>query len=160
MIFYPVWLKFWRFSPVFVAVSRIECGNLLHFVVCQLEVENRYVQHYPQILNALGISGIESAPCSWIYTGKDGAQFDLLIDRIDNVINICEMKFSTSPYEVTQQYLTKLLEKVMRFKEISKTRKSPMLTFVTSQGLKPNSCARQIPKSITLDVFYNSPNLP
>ncbi|WP_407449158.1 hypothetical protein [Fibrobacter sp.] len=65
-----------------------------------------------------------------------------------------------SPYEVTQHYLTELLEKVKLFKESSKTRKSPMLTFVTSLGLKPNSCARQIPKSITLDVLYNSPNLP
>ena len=127
---------------------------------CGYAFEMLCLQHYPQILNALGISGIESAPCSWTYAGKDGAQFDLLIDRIDNVINICEMKFSTSPYEVTQQYLTKLLEKVMRFKEISKTRKSPMLTFVTSQGLKPNSGARQIPKSIILDVLYNSANLP
>ena len=127
---------------------------------CGYAFEMLCLQHYPQILNALGISGIESAPCSWIYTGKDGAQFDLLIDRIDNVINICEMKFSTSPYEVTQHYLTELLEKVKLFKESSKTRKSPMLTFVTSLGLKPNSCARQIPKLITLDVLYNSPNLP
>lgn len=127
---------------------------------CGYAFEMLCLQHYPQILNALGISGIESAPCSWIYTGKDGAQFDLLIDRIDNVINIYEMKFSTSPYEVTQHYLTELLEKVKLFKESSKTRKSPMLTFVTSLGLKPNSCARQIPKSITLDVLYNSPNLP
>lgn len=127
---------------------------------CGYAFEMLCLQHYPQILNALGISGIESAPCSWTYTGKDGIQFDLLIDRIDNVINICEMKFSTSPYEVTQQYLTKLLEKVMRFKEITKTRKSPMLTFVTSQGLKSNSCARQIPKSVTLDALYNLPNLP
>ena len=89
-------------------MSRIEDGDLLHFVVCQLEIENRYVQHYPQILNALGISGIESAPCSWIYTGKDGAQFDLLIDRIDNVINICEMK-------VTDAYLRDIARSKTQF---------------------------------------------
>ena len=127
---------------------------------CGYAFEMLCLQHYPQILTALGISGIESAPCSWTYTEKDGIQFDLLIDRIDNVINICEMKFSTSPCEVTQEYLTGLLEKVNRFKQITKTRKSPMLTFVTSQGLKPNSYARQIPKSITLDSLYNLPNLP
>ena len=128
---------------------------------CGYAFEMLCLQHYPQILSALGISGIESTPCSWTYTGKDGGiQFDLLIDRIDNVINICEMKFSTTPYEVKQEYLNELLEKIGRFKEITKTRKSPMLTFVTAQGLKNNSCARQIPKSITLDSLYNLPNLP
>lgn len=128
---------------------------------CGHAFEMLCLQHYPQILNALGISGIESAPCSWIYAGKDGGiQFDLLIDRIDNVINVCEMKFSNTPYEVSQKYLTELLEKIKRFKEMTRTRKSPMLTFVTALGLKPNSSARQIPKSITLDSLYNLPNLP
>lgn len=113
------------------------------------------LQHIQQILNALGISGIESNPCSW--SGKDedgGIQLDLLIDRIDNVINVCEMKFSELPFELNKAYYEKCLSRISRFKSISKTRKSTMLTFVSATGLKDNSYARQIPKALTLDNLF------
>ena len=126
-------------------------GKPQYYNWCGHAFEMLCLLHYPQILNALGISGIESAPCSWTYKG---AQFDLLIDRIDNVVNVCEMKFSEKPYEITQEYLSEYLEKIEIFKKVTKTRKSAMLTFVTAQGLKPNSCARQIQKSIELDQLF------
>lgn len=126
-------------------------GKPQYYNWCGHAFEMLCLLHYPQILNALGISGIESAPCSWTHKG---AQFDLLIDRIDNVVNVCEMKFSEKPYEITQEYLSEYLEKIEIFKKVTKTRKSAMLTFVTAQGLKPNSCARQIQKSIELDQLF------
>ncbi|MBR6450638.1 MAG: AAA family ATPase [Fibrobacter sp.] len=128
-------------------------GKPQYYAWCGYSFEMLCLQHYPQILNALGISGIESAPCSWMHKAA-GAQFDLLIDRVDNVINVCEMKFSETSYEITQSYLTEYLEKIESFKKITKTRKSPMLTFVTSQGLKPNSCARQIQRTVELDQLF------
>lgn len=130
-------------------------GKPQYYTWCGYAFEMLCLQHYSQILNALGISGIESAPCSWMHKSeKNGIQFDLLIDRVDNVINICEMKFSETPYEITQSYLTEYLEKIEQFKKITKTRKSPMLTFVTALGLKKNSYSRQIQKTITLDQLF------
>ena len=56
-----------------------------------------------QIKNKLGISGVLSEIYSWDKKGtseEEGAQIDLLIDRRDRVINLCEIKFSTTPYEI------------------------------------------------------------
>lgn len=130
-------------------------GKPAYATWCGYAFEILCLQHIQQILNALGISGIESNPCSW--SGKDeesGIQLDLLIDRIDNVINVCEMKFSELPFELNKAYYEKSLSRVNRFRSISKTRKSTMLTFVSAAGLKDNSYARQIPKVLTLgDLF-------
>ena len=82
-------------------------------------------------------------------------QLDLLIDRIDNVINICEMKFTTLPFELSKAYYEKCLERMERFKALTKTRKSTMLTFIAAAGLKNNSYARLVPKTLTLEHLFD-----
>lgn len=95
--------------------------------------------HLPQIKKALGISGVQCSISSWRSTqSKPGAQIDLLIDRKDQVVNLCEMKFSINEFELTSQYAAELRHKVGAFKAETKTRKSVFMTMLTTFGLKEN----------------------
>jgi len=95
--------------------------------------------HTKQIKFKLGIHGIESSNYSWrTNKAENNAQIDLIIDRKDNVINICEAKFSTSEFVITKQYAKKLQNKISAFKEESKTKKTIFLTMISTYGLKSN----------------------
>lgn len=53
------------------------------------------LHHITQLKRALKIEGLQSLPCSWsAKTENSGAQIDLILDRADNVLNLCEMKFT------------------------------------------------------------------
>ena len=98
------------------------------------------LQHTPQLKQALNIGGVVTRSSAWL--GDDGtrkAQIDLVIDRRDGVINLCEMKFSTSTFTITKAYATELREKIRLFKELTKTRKAVYLTMVTTYGLTRNN---------------------
>ncbi len=71
--------------------------------------------------------------CAW---KGDGGQIDLLIDRRDQVINLCEMKFSRSEFEITKQYDGHLRDRAEIFRSATKTRKALHQTFVTTYGVK------------------------
>ncbi len=95
--------------------------------------------HIQQIKNALGISGIESTAYSWkSKNNTNGTQIDLVIDRKDMVINICELKFSVGEFTITKPYAKNLRNKLQVFKTETKTRKSVMLTMITTFGVKQN----------------------
>src|SRR5712671_6266906 len=67
-----------------------------------------------------------------------GAQIDLLIDRADQCINICEMKYSVNDFAITKSYAAELERKMKVFREQTKTRKTLFLTMITSFGVKTN----------------------
>ncbi|NUO01649.1 MAG: ATP-binding protein [Saprospiraceae bacterium] len=95
--------------------------------------------HVPQIKQALGISGIFSQSSSWRSKGaENGAQVDLLIDRRDHVINLCEIKFSGEPFIITKAYAEQLRNKIAVFKSETATRKAVWLAMITTFGLKKN----------------------
>jgi len=95
--------------------------------------------HVPQIKKALGISGIHSRSSSWRSKDvTDGAQIDLLIDRKDHVINLCEIKFSVEPFTISKAYAVNLRNKIGTFKTETDTRKAVWLTMITTFGLKKN----------------------
>lgn len=116
------------------------------------------LNHLRQIKQALGISGVQSRACCWTSKrdeGKMGAQIDLLIDRADHTINICEMKFSKSEYEITKSDDENISNKVNAFIEQTKTRKSIMVTMVTSFGLKRNKYSGNVQRVITLEDLFS-----
>lgn len=114
--------------------------------------------HVDEIKKALGITGMESAYCAWRAggsTGHPGAQIDLLIDRRDDVINLCEMKYSEAPYEITEKYEQELLRKVTVFRTETGTKKAIHLTMVTSSGLQKNMHSGIILNEITGDDLFS-----
>lgn len=112
--------------------------------------------HLPQIKQALGISGVQTSTSVWRSKGTDpGAQIDLVIDRRDQVINLCEMKFSINPFEINKAYAATLRNKVGTFKAETGTRKSVFLTFVTTFGLKKNShAAGLVQNELTMEALF------
>ncbi len=94
--------------------------------------------HLPQIRKKLGISGISTSASSWRSTPSEnskGGQIDLLISRADHFINLCEIKFSVSPYKITADYENRLRERMTTFKESTKTTASLLNTFITTFGV-------------------------
>lgn len=112
--------------------------------------------HERQIRSALGISGVSSTLGSWrsAEKGPGGAQIDLLIDRRDGVVNVCEMKFSESPFAITADYADNLRNKITTFKRESSIGKSVHLTFVTAHGLKRNAYSGLAQSEVTLDDLF------
>lgn len=114
------------------------------------------LHHIPQIKQALGISGVASAVSSWTesYDGKRIAQIDLVIDRRDQVINLCEMKYSMKKFEITPTYLQTIIERRELFREKTKTNKALHLTFVTVCGLKHNTQWGMIQNELTANDLF------
>ena len=114
------------------------------------------LHHAPQLKKALHIGGVITRSSSW--TGDDGTrkvQIDLVIDRRDGVINLCEMKFSTDTFTLTKAYAAELREKVRLFKELTKTKKAIYLTMVTTYGLTRNNPETGlIQNELTMDALF------
>ena len=112
--------------------------------------------HLPHIKKALGISGIYTSTSCWrSQTSEQGAQIDLVIDRRDQVINLCEMKFSIDAYTIDKKYATDLRNKIGTFKTETGTRKSVFLTLITTFGVKQNTHSLGlIQNNITMDALF------
>jgi len=103
--------------------------------------ESICLKHVSQIKRALFIPD-GALSDSWHYqprTKKDkGAQIDLLFDRDDGVITLCEIKYNQKPFEIDKKYAAELQKKVEIFKEKTKTQKQIFISMVTAGGLKKN----------------------
>lgn len=121
------------------------------------------LHHIPQIKRRLGISGVLSNICTWSYRGttdsegnkQPGAQIDLIIDRGDKTINLCEMKFVNQPYNITADYAAWLIRRRELFKASTGTRKTIHLTMVTSYGVEHNAGWQNIQSEVTMDDLFN-----
>lgn len=123
-----------------------------------LAFERVCLLHSDQIKKALGISGIITNVYAWQTPAKEnrpGAQIDLLIERSDNAIHICEMKFNKKEFTITEEYDKKLRNKINRFSEVTKTKKALLLTLITAEGLTDNEYARDIPIVLTSDCLFD-----
>ena len=110
------------------------------------------ILHINQIRTALGISGIASDVCSWTYRGiEQGAQIDLIIDRGDKAIDLCEMKYSDHEYELKKDYVEWLRKRRDLFREVTGTKKSLRLTMIASSGIKQNMYSSSIQGKLSLD---------
>jgi uncharacterized protein len=101
--------------------------------------------HVKNIKKHLGISGVYAEISTWRSQAKSGgAQIDMLIDRKDRVINICEMKFSTKVFTITKAYADNLRNKMMVFRTETDTNKTLFLTIIAANGLTENQYSQQL----------------
>ena len=120
--------------------------------------------HLTQIKQKLGISGIATAASSWRYVPpkkkeneertEKGTQIDLLIDRGDRVINLCEMKFSVKPYIITDNYEKNLRDRMSVFQEKTKTTKTIVHTFVTTFGVAGGMGRSIVNSEVTMEDLF------
>ena len=140
-----------------------------HFWLSTVKTSSRYswrglaferlcLQHQRELRAALGLAAIHTEIYGWRHDGDEtypeGSQIDLLIDRADNIINICEMKFSDGPFAITAEYLAELERKMAVFKGVTGTAKGIHLTMVTSSGLIHNAYSRRVQSEIVLDDLF------
>ncbi|MBQ2631231.1 MAG: ATP-binding protein [Kiritimatiellae bacterium] len=120
--------------------------------------ERLCLAHVEQMKAALGISGVRTNVCSWTHAPSvehpEGAQIDLLIDRADNVINLCEMKYSYGKYDLTPAECDKLLRRRDVFISVTGTEKSVHLTMVTPKGVAESPERHILQSEVTLDDFF------
>lgn len=116
-------------------------------------------KHIEAIKAALSIAGVYSEFSSWRYVPKKkevGVQIDLLIDRADQCINICEMKYSVNDFTITKAYAAELERKLKVFREQTKTRKTLFLTMITSFGVKANDYkVNLVQNELTMDALFS-----
>ncbi|SEN84004.1 hypothetical protein SAMN05216436_1234 [bacterium A37T11] len=112
--------------------------------------------HVAQIKQALGIGGVLTQVSAWLSgNDKQRAQVDLVIDRRDGVINLCEMKFSINPYTIDKKYADELRSKIGIFKSETNTRKAVYLTMITSFGLSRNMHANSLVQNdLSMDALF------
>ena len=120
-----------------------------------LAFEMLCLNHVEQIKVALGISGITANVFSWFGKGdRRYAQIDMLIDRADGVVNICEMKFYNKAYVMSAKDEDDIERKVTSFIEATKTDKNIIVTMITSKGLERNEYSEGVQKELTLDQLF------
>ncbi len=101
--------------------------------------------HIDAIKKELGISGVYTEISAWRSKETEkGAQIDLIIDRNDRVINICEIKFSIEKFTITKVYAENLSNKLSAFRVETGTNKTLFLTMITTFGLKANPYSQQL----------------
>lgn len=122
--------------------------------------ESLCLKHVPQIKRALGITLVETTESTWRYQSenndqKHGGQIDLIIDRKDATINLCEIKFVGKPFVVEAEYAAKLRQRREIFMSQTGTKKSVLNTFITSFGIHQNEHSLEvIDNSIQIDELF------
>jgi len=113
------------------------------------------LSHSGQIKQALGISAISTEISSWrSRQSSPGAQIDLLINRKDDIINLCEIKYSKAEYSITAKEEEQLRNKAAVFEAETRTKKAVHITMITTYGVTKNSHAGLVQAEVTLgDLF-------
>ncbi len=123
--------------------------------------ETLCIKYVRQLKAALGIAMVETSDAPWRYQADkdsaypDGAQIDLLIDRSDATINLCEIKFFQGEFTVDASYAKELRRKIEVFRQVTKTRKNIFLTMITTYGVTDNIWRKDVVTNVlTLDALF------
>lgn len=124
---------------------------------CGLAFERVCLLHSRQLKTALGIAGIMSNIFSWHIKGNDyhpSVQIDMLIDRADNIINVCEMKYAPDGYSMTAPALKNIETKISVLRQHIPARKFIEAVLITSNGVLRNKYSESIRHHITADQLF------
>ncbi len=106
-----------------------------------LTFENICLYHKNKIIAKLGLNGIDTNVYSWHHKGNQemsGAQIDMVIDRGDKAINICEIKFNENPFLITRNYAQEVRMKMTAFNYFTKNKKTLFFTLIAAGGMVAN----------------------
>ncbi len=118
--------------------------------------ENVCFYHIEAIKKGLGIAGVYTEISSWrSHSAEQGAQIDLVVDRRDQVINLCEIKFSQDVFTINKSYAENLKNKVSAFRRETGTSKSLFLTLITTFGISRNQHAISLVQNeLDMDALF------
>ena len=126
---------------------------------CGLAFERTCLWHIEQIKKKLGISGVLTEEYAWRClpdekSGTPGVQIDLLIDRADGIIDLCEMKYSDAEYAISESYESQLRERKAIFSSATLTKKAVHTIMVTTYGLRQNAYSWYVQGEVTMDDLF------
>lgn len=120
--------------------------------------ENVGLRHLKHIKKALGISGVYTTTSTFYHSGSDQQgrlQIDLIIDRADKAINLCEFKFYSQPIAFTPSQLQELEARKEAFRSLTRTDKTLFTSLISTKGLAPKTpVGGVINQSVTLEAFF------
>lgn len=120
-----------------------------------LAFERVVMQHINQIKQSIGINGIGVDYYQWRSTSSSpAAQIDLILDRADDIVNVCEMKFSKIPYLINKAEYMKLQNRLFAFQSETLMNKGLQLTFITPYGLNENEYSHEVIRQVMLDDLF------
>lgn len=127
-----------------------------------LAFETLCQKHLPELKAILGISGVKTTQANFRHKGdksNEDFQIDIVIDRMDQVINLCECKYYGSEYTISNEYANKLLRRKTLFIEETKTKKSVFNTLISNTDVMDNEYKLQAIDSIIYlhDIFKVKP---
>lgn len=103
--------------------------------------ESLCMKHVSEIKKAMGVQNVYAETSSYRHGGdetEDGFQIDLIIDRKDMVINLCECKFYESTFEITKKYANQLKWRKSAFRVATNTKKNIFTTLISNHPIKEN----------------------
>ena len=121
--------------------------------------------HLPQIKKSLGISGMETRISCWRYLPNkttssrqdlpaQGAQIDLLIERADRIIHLCEIKFSEGRFSISKEYERHLRERMEIFRQVTQAKSALVHTFITPRGIAPGTHRGIVHSEVTAEGLF------
>ena len=123
-----------------------------------LAFERLCLLHVQQIKKALGISGVLTHTYAWRHNADEtypvGAQIDLIIERADRIVNVCEMKWSEGEYVIDKAYDLNLRTKLNVFRNVTKLKYAIHLTMVTSYGVMHNMYWNNVQSEVVLEDLF------
>jgi AAA+ ATPase superfamily predicted ATPase len=136
-------------------------GSSMYATWSGLAFERVCLAHIPEIKCALSIGGVTTNEYSWIVrqtADRPGAQIDLLLDRSDQTINLCEIKYTTAgSYTLTEAEATRILVRRERFIQETATTKAIHLTLISPYGLTRNAHSDIFQSVVTADGLFSQP---
>lgn len=140
--------------PSWTSLSQMQAYKIW----CGYAYENICLKHITSIKKGLEINGVYVTTSAFYQAGNattTGTQIDLVIDRNDHIINLCEIKFYNVKFTVTKDYAQKLREKIRVFQEVTRTKKQVQLVMITTFGVKPNKHSLGlIQVDLGMEIFF------
>ena len=122
-----------------------------------LSFERVCLAHIQEIKQALGIDGIKTEHYSWNGIDPENqqrAQIDIIIERADRMINLCEAKYSEEPYILNKEEYEKYMSRIGMFRRQTAFAGGIIPTFITAAGMQRNTYSEHISAQITIDDIF------
>ena len=122
-------------------------------------LEDAGYEDCPVLKAKLGVAGVRTEVACWRHRADEvwtkGAQIDMLLDRADEVVNVCEMKFCKGKYTIDRDEYEAIENRRAAFEKLGADGKSVHVTMVTTEGVSPNKYADCVQSEITLNDLFN-----
>ena len=120
-----------------------------------LAFEHVCMVHIGQVRHALGLDRIAVEYYSWRSSSQPKAQVDMIIERADRLINLCEIKYAQSEYVITAEEDQKFRNRAAAFTREAKTKYGILPTWITTYGLFKNEYSSAVQYQVLMDDLFN-----